>query len=44
MSTKAKAINTLYRIKKISLNGVKQAVVDKIITTEEYQQITGLEY
>ena len=36
MSAKAKAIKTLYRAKRITLDGVKQAVVDKIITEAEY--------
>lgn len=41
MSTKAKAIRTLYRAKRITLEGVKQAVVDKLITETEYEEITG---
>lgn len=44
MSAKAKAIKTLYRAKRITLEGVKQAVVDNIITKEEYKLITGQEY
>lgn len=44
MSIKAKAIRTLCRMKRITLDGVKQAVADKIITEDEYQQITGLVY
>lgn len=44
MSTKAKAIRTLYRAKRITLDGVKQAVVDNLITTEEYKEITGVDY
>lgn len=44
MSTKAKAIRTLYRAKRITLEGVKQAVVDNILTKEEYKLITGQEY
>lgn len=44
MSVKAKAIRTLYRAKRITLEGVKQAVVDKLITAEEYQAITGEAY
>lgn len=44
MSAKAKAIRTLYRAKRITLDGVKQAVVDNIITTEEYKEITGVDY
>ncbi len=44
MSTKAKAIRTLYRAKRITLDGVKQAVMDRIITEREYAEITGKEY
>lgn len=44
MSAKAKAIKTLYKAKRITLEGVKQAVVDKIITAQEFAQITGEEY
>lgn len=41
MGTKAKAIRTLYRAKRITLDGVKKAVVDGLITAAEYQTITG---
>lgn len=41
MSAKAKAINTLYRTKRITIDGVKKAVVDGIITKEQYKEITG---
>lgn len=44
MSIKAKAINTLYRAKRITIEGVKQAVADGIITEFEYAQITGEQY
>lgn len=44
MSAKAKAIRTLYRAKRINLDGVKQAVVDIIITEDEYKTITGEDY
>ena len=44
MDIKAKAIATLYRTKRITLDGVKQAVVDGIITVTEYQLITGENY
>lgn len=44
MSIKAKAIKTLYRAKRITLDGVKQAVVDGIITVEEYMIIIGEQY
>lgn len=44
MSARAKAINTLYRLKRITVNGVKEAVADGIITVEEYKKITGEDY
>ena len=44
MSARAKAINTLYRAKRITLEGVKQAVVDGLITAAEYETITGKVY
>ena len=44
MSVKAKAIRTLYRAKRITIEGVKQAVADKLITAEEYKAITGEAY
>lgn len=44
MSARAKAIRTLYRAKRITLDGVKQAVVDGIITEFEYAEITGEQY
>ena len=44
MSAKAKAIRTLYKAKRINLDGVKHAVVDGIITADEYEEITGEVY
>ena len=44
MSARAKAIRTLYRAKRVNLDGVKQAVVDRIITEFEYINITGEQY
>lgn len=44
MSNIAKAMATLYRAKRITLDGVKQAVVDGIITEAEYTEITGKKY
>lgn len=41
MSEKAKAIKALYRLKKITLNGVKQAVKLGIISEAEYTMIIG---
>lgn len=44
MSVKAKAIRTLYRAKRITLEGVKQAVAECLITEAEYKTITGEVY
>lgn len=44
MSVKAKAIRTLYRAKRITIDGVRRAVVDGLITESEYKMITGEEY
>lgn len=44
MSAKAKAVRTLYRAKRITLDGMKHAVVNGLITVEEYEIITGEEY
>lgn len=44
MSEKAKAIRTLYKVKRITVEGVKQAVANGIITKEEYKEITGNDY
>ena len=44
MSAKAKAIRTLYRMKRITIEGVRQAVADNLITAEEYEEITGEQY
>ena len=44
MNAKAKAIKTLYRAKRITIEGVKQAVKDGIITAEQYAEITGKKY
>ena len=44
MSTKAKAIKTLYRAKRISLKSIKQAVMKKLMTDSEYVEITGKQY
>ena len=44
MSAKAKAIRTLYRVKRITLEGVRQAVADGIITEAEFVAITGEQY
>ncbi len=44
MSAKAKAIKTLYKAKRITLEGVRQAVWDGIITKDEFKEITGRKY
>ena len=44
MSAKAKAIRTLYRAKRITIEGVRQAVVDGIITREQFIEITAEAY
>lgn len=44
MSVKAKAIRTLYRAKRITIDGVRRAVVDGLIAESEYKMITGEEY
>lgn len=44
MTIKAKAIRTLYRAKRITIEGVRKAVADGIITKEQYTEITGKEY
>ena len=44
MSVRAKAIRTLYRAKRIDLEGVKRAVADGLITAAEYKTVTGEDY
>ena len=44
MSAKARAIRTLYRAKRITVDGVRQAVVDGLITADDYKEITGKDY
>lgn len=44
MNAKAKAIKTLYLANRISIEGVKKAVVDRVITKEQYAEITGKDY
>jgi uncharacterized XkdX family phage protein len=41
MSVQAKAIKTLYRAKRITTEGVRQAVTNKLITEAEYAEIVG---
>ena len=44
MSAKAKAIRTLYRAKRIDLDGVRRAVAENVITAAEFEIITGTAY
>ena len=44
MSAKAKAIRTLYRAKRITVEGVRKAVADGVITVEQFEEITGEQY
>ena len=44
MDTKAKAIKTLYLANRITIEGVKKAVVNGIITKEQYTEITNKDY
>lgn len=44
MSIKARAIRTLFRAKRITIEGVRQAVWDRIITITEFESITGEDY
>ena len=44
MSARAKAMANLYRRGKVSQEGLRQAVVDGVITAAEYQEITGEAY
>lgn len=44
LSMKAKAVRTLYRAKRIRLDGVRKAVADGLITADEFKEITGETY
>ena len=44
MSARAKALANLYRRNKVTKDGLKQAVIDEVITTAEYEAITGETY
>ena len=44
MSAKVKALESLYRRKKITKDGLKKAVLDGVLTVEEYEEITGEKY
>ena len=42
MSAKAKALDNLYRRGKVTLDGLRKAVADGVITPEEFTLITGI--
>ena len=41
MSAKAKAMRTLYRMKRLTIEALAAAVEDGVITAAEYEAITG---
>lgn len=44
MNVRAKAMANLHQRNKITKEGLKQAVLDNVITPEEYQEITKEQY
>jgi len=44
MNVHAKAIWTLYRVKRITVECVRTAVKDGLITAEDFMKITGVKY
>lgn len=44
MNARAKALENLYRRNKVTKDGLKQAVIDGVITPEQYQEIVGDAY
>lgn len=44
MKINVKAIKTLLKAKRVTLESVKKLVVDGLITAEKYKEITGIEY
>lgn len=44
MSARAKALQTLYRRGRVTIDGLRQAVEDGVITPEEFKIITGIDY
>ena len=44
MNIRAKALANLYQRNKVAKEGLKQAVLDNVITPEEYQEITKEQY
>ena len=44
MNVRVKALANLYRRNKVTKEGLRQAVLDNVITTEEYHEITKEQY
>lgn len=44
MSARAKALQTLYKRGKVTIEGLRKAVVDGVITPEEFKLIAGTDY
>jgi len=44
MSPKAKAMQNLYRRNKVTIEGLRKAVEDDVITAIEFKIITGQDY
>lgn len=44
MDIRAKAVKTLYLCGKIDKTGIRKAVVDNVITKEQFEEITGQQY
>lgn len=44
LSSKAKAIQTLYKLGRIDIKGMLDAVTTNVITEDEYKLITGFTY
>ena len=44
MSAKAKILQSLYRRGKVTVEGLKQAVLDNVITQDEFIQIVGVQF
>ena len=44
MKINVKAVKTLYRAKRVTLESVKKLVTDELITEAQYKEITGDDY
>lgn len=44
MNAKVKALESLYRRKKITKDGLKKAVVDGVLSAEQYKELTGEDF